>query len=225
LADNATQLGLYLLLVHDRRITEAWLMFRSAVDIAMAVGLHRNDTRLRLDPYLSEYRARLWSYLCHADATLSCLVGIPLSIDPATYDVLTVNNINLQDLVALSAASGDITEIPSRPLEEPTFATYLIFRRKLATIVARMVSLFQKVKKGSNDDYDEVMAIDTALTEFRNNLPPVFQFSNPDKSRDNSTLSSGVLFVFRHNLADLLQLKSILLLNGTTCSQRFSTMW
>jgi hypothetical protein len=166
-------------------------MIRSAVDTAVAVGLHRDDPRLRVDPYLTEYRARLWSYLCHADATLSFSVGRPLTIDPATYDVHTVNNINLSDLVELNTAGGALPEIPSRPLTDATFATYVIFRKRLAEIVARMVKMSQE---GRSDDYDAVKAIDADFTAFHDSLPTFFKFEDPDKSYDKGTSAFSLAF-------------------------------
>lgn len=78
--------GLYLVLMHDRRLAEAWSEFRTAISIAQALGMHRDGTKLRLDHYTTEYRRRLWSYLVHADATYSCLLGRPTSLDPNYSD-------------------------------------------------------------------------------------------------------------------------------------------
>lgn len=63
------QTGLYLILMHERRLAEGWTEFRAAIAIGQAIGLHRDGSKLGLDPYMTEYRRRLWSYLVHADAT------------------------------------------------------------------------------------------------------------------------------------------------------------
>jgi hypothetical protein len=63
------QTGLYLVLMHERRLAEGWSEFRAAITTGQAIGLHRDGTKLSQDPYITEYRRRLWSYLLHADAT------------------------------------------------------------------------------------------------------------------------------------------------------------
>lgn len=82
------QTGLYLVLMHDRRLAEGWAEFRAGITTGQAVGLHRDGSKLGLDGYSSEYRRRLWAYLVHADATYSCLLGRPISIDLRTCDTL-----------------------------------------------------------------------------------------------------------------------------------------
>lgn len=76
--------------MHERRLAEGWSEFRSALTTGQAIGLHRDGKKLGLDPYVTEYRRRLWSYLVHADATYSCLLGRPTSIDSACVDTLYV---------------------------------------------------------------------------------------------------------------------------------------
>lgn len=66
---DVAQTGLYLVLMHERRLAEGWTEFRAAISIGQAIGLHRDGSKLGLDPYMTEYRRRLWSYLVHADAT------------------------------------------------------------------------------------------------------------------------------------------------------------
>ncbi|WVR04770.1 hypothetical protein IAU60_001782 [Kwoniella sp. DSM 27419] len=167
--------GLYLVLMHERRLAEGWAEFRSALTTAQALGLHRDGTKLGLDPYVSEYRRRLWSYLIHADATYSCLLGRPTSIDENCVDTLPPSNLHLGDLKA------DKSAVP-RPLSEPTFATYLILRRALGLIVAKMTNQFQRLQ--GQMSYREVEAVDEELRQFVRELPPAFRMLSPDKSWD-----------------------------------------
>lgn len=74
--------------MHERRLAEGWAEFRAALTTGQAIGLHRDGKKLGLDPYMTEYRRRLWSYLVHADGTYSCLLGRPISIDPHSCDTL-----------------------------------------------------------------------------------------------------------------------------------------
>lgn len=55
--------------MHDRRLAEGWAQFRAGLTTGHAIGLHRDGTKLGLDPVVTEYRRRLWSYLIHADGT------------------------------------------------------------------------------------------------------------------------------------------------------------
>lgn len=178
-----TEIGLYLVLMHERRLAEGWLQFRAAVATGTALCLHRDGSRLDMDPYMAEYRRRLWSYLCHADATYSCLLGRPPSIAPEFYDTKEPSNIELSTLLDVDVAP------PARPLDEPTFATFLILRKRLADIVATLVNQFQKLNTAMR--YSDVQAIDAQLQALRDDLPPHFRMLTPDKSLDKSTFWSS----------------------------------
>lgn len=171
------QLGLYLILMNERRLAEGWVQFRSGIALAQALCLHRDGSKLGLEPYLVEYRRRLWSYLCHADATYSCILGRPPTIDVRFYDTQPPSNINLEDLVGVTLPAA------SKPLDEPTFATYLILRKQLADIVIEIVTAFQNLH--TPIAYAEVQAINDRLQQLRRDLPPHFRMANPDKSRDD----------------------------------------
>ncbi|WWC86725.1 uncharacterized protein L201_001603 [Kwoniella dendrophila CBS 6074] len=167
--------GLYLVLMHERRLAEGWAEFRYALTIGQALGLHRDGTKLGLDPYVTEYRRRLWSYLIHADATYSCLLGRPTAIDSNFADTLPPSNIELE------ALKEDKKALP-RPMLEPTFATYLILRRGLGCIVAKVTQHFQRLS--GQTSYKDVEALDAELKQFVEDLPPTFKMLTPDKSYD-----------------------------------------
>lgn len=162
--------------MHERRLAEGWLQFRAAAAMGTALCLHRDGSLLDLDPYMTEYRRRLWSYLCHADATYSCLLGRPVSINPDFYDTKEPSNIDLSSLINADTAP------PSKPLDEPTFATFLILRSRLAGIVSQIVNQFQKLHNPIS--YSDVLAIDAQLRKLRDDLPRHFQMLAPDTSLD-----------------------------------------
>ncbi|KAL1413444.1 hypothetical protein Q8F55_001211 [Vanrija albida] len=178
LVETRIVLGLYLIIVQGRRLAEGWSMFQAAVAAGQIVGLHRDGTKVaaELDPYMIEYRRRLWSYLCHADATFSCLLNRPPSIDPMFSDTKPPSNIDLKALVG----AGSLVE--GKPMSETTDATYLILRKRLAVIVTQIVRNFQRVDR--DPTYDEVLALDAQLTQLRNDLPPQFRMNDTDKSKD-----------------------------------------
>lgn len=168
--------------MHERRLAEGWLQFRAAAATGTALCLHRDGSRLDLDPYMVEYRRRLWSYLCHADATYSCLLGRPPSISPEFYDTHEPSNIELSSLIDVDVAP------PPKPLEEPTFATFLILRKRLADIVAKVVNQFQRLHTAMR--YTDVQAINADLQKLRDELPPHFVMLTPDKSLDEGELKN-----------------------------------
>ncbi|ODN79510.1 hypothetical protein L202_03476 [Cryptococcus amylolentus CBS 6039] len=168
--------GLYLVLMHERRLAEGWSEFRSALTTGQAIGLHRDGKRLGLDPYVTEYRRRLWSYLVHADATYSCLLGRPTSIDEESVDTLPPSNTDLPDILENKA-------IKPKPWSEPTYSTYLILRRGLGQIVAKITKQFQHLQ--GQTGYKDVEAIDAELKELVASMPPSFAMHNPDKSWDD----------------------------------------
>lgn len=80
----------YLIMVHDRRLTECWSQLGASLRTAQAIGLHRDGTKLGLDAFQTEYRRRIWSYLYHADRTYSLILGRPPAISDVYTDTLCV---------------------------------------------------------------------------------------------------------------------------------------
>ncbi len=92
---------MYLVLIHDRRLTECWSQLGASLRTAQAIGLHRDGSKLGLEwvfsqncrqladtcsPFQTEYRRRLWSYLYHADKLYSLVLGRPPSISDSYAD-------------------------------------------------------------------------------------------------------------------------------------------
>lgn len=146
--------------------------------MAIAMVLHREPSRLPLDPYVVEYRREIWAHLCHADVTLSVLLGRPLSVIPTYHDTQPPSNVSLHLL------QENVNTIEAQPMNEPTTSTYLVLRRRLADIVASIVVNFQTTYR--TPDYDKITALSTDLTKFRDSLPPHFRMDDPDKSQDES---------------------------------------
>ncbi|KAK8847577.1 hypothetical protein IAR55_005436 [Kwoniella newhampshirensis] len=176
LVETRITTGLYLVLMHERRLAEGWAEFRSALTTGQAIGLHRDGSKLGLEPYTTEYRRRLWSYLVHADATYSCLLGRPTSIDPTCVDTRPPSNLEMKILRENKNAQP-------QPISEPTFATYLILRHGLGCIVAKITQHFQRLQ--GQTQYRDVENLDAELKQFVSDLPPAFSLHNPDKSTDD----------------------------------------
>jgi hypothetical protein len=71
-----------------------------------------------------------------------------------------------------------------RPLDQPTFATYLILRRALGEIVARITQHFQRLDGGGG--YKDVEVLDGQIRALRESLPPAFSIDSPNEEWDDS---------------------------------------
>ena len=111
----------------------------------------------------------------------SCLLGRPTSLDPRFSDTRPPRNINLSDILA--------GQDQPKSHDEPTFATYLILRRGLGEIVAKVTEHFQLLSDPVQ--YRDVEAIDADFKDFVASLPPAFSMTDPDKSWDDSELAVG----------------------------------
>ncbi|CAE6394799.1 unnamed protein product [Rhizoctonia solani] len=163
-------------LIFDRRITECWSQLGAAVRTAHALGLHRDGAKLGLDPFQTEYRRRIWSYLYHADRTHALLLGRPHSIQDDYTD--TLPPMNIEDPELLIATSSPLRP---HPLSQPTHMTFVILRHQLARIIGHIVHHFQFVR--SHLRYQEVLNLDNELQQFVASLPPHYSL-DPDTSLD-----------------------------------------
>lgn len=90
------------------------------------------------------------------------------------------SNLDLSSLETLDPAQP----IQPKPAQQPTFATYLILRRAVGEIVARITQTFQRLDGGG--DYADIRALDSDLTRLRDDLPAAFRMEDPDRSYDES---------------------------------------
>src|SRR5258708_23966462 len=106
-----------------RRTAESWNVSGTAVRTGMSLGLHRDGTKLGLDPFQTEYRRRVWAYLYHADRAYALVLGRPYSIQDDFCDTLPPSN---ADDSFLSARPVVLPK--DLPLEQPTKMTFVILR-------------------------------------------------------------------------------------------------
>ena len=69
-------------------------------------------------------------------------------------------------------------------MSEPTLATYLILRKRLANIVGHIVHHFQKLHEPAQ--YADVEGLHAELQQFIADLPPHFRMHDADRSLDDS---------------------------------------
>ncbi len=160
--------AMYLILIHDRRLTESWSQLGASLRTAQAIGCHRDGSKLGLDPIQTEYRRRVWSYLYHADRHYSLILGRPPSIIDAYCDAREPSNIEFSELRLDRPAV-------SKPLSEPTSATYLILRKRFSTITGKITHHFQKLNEPAT--YADVQQLDDEILNYVDELPPVSSWS------------------------------------------------
>lgn len=164
-------------LTFQRRIAESWNVIGTAVRTGMSLGLHRDGTKLGLDPFQTEYRRRVWAYLYHADRAYALVLGRPHSIQDDFCDTLPPSN---ADDSFLSAQPVVLPK--DQPLEQPTKITFVILRHALSRVIGHIVTHFQQVKP---THYSDVLNLDNELQSFVKALPPHYSL-NPDKSLDET---------------------------------------
>lgn len=70
------------------------------------------------------------------------------------------------------------TTVPvPKPLSEPTYATYLILRRSLGEIMAKVTQHFQRLD--GVGEYKDVEGLNGELCALRDGLPEVFRMLTP----------------------------------------------
>ncbi|KAH8830529.1 fungal-specific transcription factor domain-containing protein [Flagelloscypha sp. PMI_526] len=166
-------------LTFDRRITECWSQLGAAVRTAQALGLHRDGSRMGMDPCEVEYRRQIWSYLYHADRSYSLVLGRPTSIQDYYTSTQPPSNI---DMPQTTAPCGSSRVLQPLPLSTPTPFTFVILRHQLATIIGKITHHFQQMPGVGS--YNEVISLEEELVRFVQNLPPYFAM-DPDTSLDS----------------------------------------
>ncbi|RYP01982.1 hypothetical protein DL765_010799 [Monosporascus sp. GIB2] len=142
-----------------------WIMTGLVVRAAINMGYHRDPSQ---SPGISllqaEYRRRIWLSVISMDDMASFLGGFPRTT-PALYsDTMEPRNLHDWEL------SENTTILPpSRPLSEPTPATYLIVKGRLFRALGRVADFNSTPSLGS---YETVLEIDHAVCDAYQNFPP-----------------------------------------------------
>ncbi|KAI1623827.1 fungal-specific transcription factor domain-containing protein [Exophiala viscosa] len=76
----------------------SWTLAGLALRMAQSIGLHRDGSNLRLSPFESEMRRRVWWYLCAADSRAAEDLGIAVSSVDRSCDTHLPVNVNDSEL-------------------------------------------------------------------------------------------------------------------------------
>jgi hypothetical protein len=152
------------------------------VRVAMRLGYHRDASHYpNISPFDGEMRRRVWSLIFQLDFITSAQVGLPRMIREEETDTAEPKNLLDTDF------DESMTELPHpRASTDVTPVAYGLFKvrllRKLGLIVDRINSAIPP-------SYDEVMRLDSNLTETHVTLPPYLHMRSLSLSiTDNADL-------------------------------------
>ncbi|KAK4141495.1 uncharacterized protein C8A04DRAFT_39103 [Dichotomopilus funicola] len=140
-----------------------WIMSAVVVRAAINMGYHRDPSRIPgLSALQAEYRRRLWFSVKSMDDMASFLGGFPRMTAAVASDTAEPRNLHDWELSVDTAPAP-----PSRPLTEPTAATYLIVKGRLFRALGRVADFNSAPTLGS---CEALRSVDTALRDARRGL-------------------------------------------------------
>jgi hypothetical protein len=169
----------------DDNSRNLWIMTGVIVRAAINMGYHRDPSQLSSLPVLqSEYRRRVWNAVTHMDDLASFLVGFPRMMAAIYSDTKEPRNIHDWELTEETTVLP-----PSRPLTEPTSATYVIVKGRIAHALGRITDFNNLPSLGS---YDTVLNLDKSLYESYQNIPPHIKVHQGKGELNSFNSQSGI---------------------------------
>ncbi|KHN94656.1 uncharacterized protein MAM_07411 [Metarhizium album ARSEF 1941] len=111
----------------------SWSLTALVIRIAQGMGLHRDGTHLKLSPFETEIRRRLWWAILVLDLRSAEELGTDMTINEGSYDTLKPSNINDSDI------SPGSTEFPL-PREGRSDSAVSIVRCEICGLSRRLVA-------------------------------------------------------------------------------------
>ncbi|KAL9938412.1 hypothetical protein V8E36_003035 [Tilletia maclaganii] len=151
-------------LILERRQEEAAMASGTSIKLAQAIGLHRDGSKLKFGPAEAEYRRRIWTAVFTTECYLSWHMGRPSCLQ--------------RDAIDSQAPSEDDDDLYPVTIPRPpgtleiTAMTVHRFRHALGTLFLRISELQQALRPVP---YNEVLAIDRELLDWRDSLPSHFK--------------------------------------------------
>lgn len=137
------------------------------VRIAQKMGYHRDGEQLKLNPFETEMRRRIWWQLLMHDSKLAHLSGLNMTLLPQQWDTKEPSNINDADLFPGSSE-------PVQAREGPTEMVFVMMMYEMLKFNLRLDnsnhgSLFEAALLGQAPGGEEASASDTAalFSKFR----------------------------------------------------------
>ncbi|KID98065.1 fungal specific transcription factor domain-containing protein, partial [Metarhizium majus ARSEF 297] len=135
-SDLAVLQSFTLFLIVVRRHDESrfsWALTGLVIRIAQGMGLHRDGTHLKLSPFETEIRRRIWWAILVLDLRSAEELGTDMTISERSYDTLKPSNINDSDI------SPGSTEFPV-PREGRSDCAVSIVRCEICGLSRRLVA-------------------------------------------------------------------------------------
>lgn len=169
-----------------------WVLVGMIVRLAMRMGYHR-DSKLfsNVTPFQGEMRRRIWTFVRQSDILFSFQLGLPSMIRLADCDTALPGNYYDEDLFEDMKALP-----PSRPVTEPTPASYMIAKASLTFCFGKIVETLHAISPCS---YEDIMQLDQNLREARAELPPHLRL----KPVEDCMLDPGAIVMQRFFLSIL----------------------
>ena len=149
-----------------RRTAEvgSWVTGGLIVRLAMKMGYHRDPSGFpNVTPYQGEVRRRVWTFVRMVDILLSFQMSLPNMVRSKDCDTKLPSNLYDEEI---DEAATHLP--PSRPIAEPTPASYMIAKGRIAFVFGDIVELTGSLRPCS---YDDVTKLDEQLREARAAIP------------------------------------------------------
>ncbi|KAL4928177.1 Zn(II)2Cys6 transcription factor [Aspergillus undulatus] len=171
-----------------------WIMTGVIVRVAVNMGYHRDPDHISsVSALKAEYRRRVWLSVLSMDEVASFLSGFPRMTPAINSDTKEPRNLHEWEITEDSSVLP-----PSRPLSEPTPATYLIAKGRVFHALGEVVDF---VNGPHPDNYDKAMEIDRFLWETWKGVPEHMRLDGdqlydrqPTSPADHSNLQLACMY-------------------------------
>lgn len=149
---------------NDDNSRSLWIMTGVLVRAAVNMGYHRDpDHTPALATLQAEYRRRVWLSVESMDEVASFLSGLPRMLPAINSDTKEPRNIHDWEL------NEGVSELPmSRPLSDPTAATYMIVKGRVFHGLGEVIDF---INGPDANNYTRVLEIDQLLRDQRAQVP------------------------------------------------------
>ncbi|KAL4869867.1 hypothetical protein BDV12DRAFT_195875 [Aspergillus spectabilis] len=178
-----------------------WIMTGVVVRAAVNMGYHRDpDHTPSLSIMKAEYRRRVWLSVVNMDEVASFMSGFPRMIPSINADTKEPRNIHDWELTHNTTILPD-----SRPLSEPTPASYLIFKGRLFHGLGEIIDILNGPYP---DHYGRIIEIDQYLHNTYYNLPAHMRIDASKTTRESLKTATDysnlqLMLMYHHGVCTL----------------------
>lgn len=158
-----------------RHADHEWFYLGVAIRTAYMQRLNIDGSRLKLDPYETEQRRRLWSHLFYMDRTQGVLLGRSPTIhtDFTNSGLPTEFSSEVKFEDGTSASRSAVASDPWSSSAHYGVGTFLSLRQQFAVLTGDVLAHFHNVH--ATRSYAQVCTLDSELVAFQKSMPLVYQ--------------------------------------------------